>query len=556
MGKKKTKGKIEINYNVKISILGGVGEIGKNMTVVEQASDMIIVDLGRGFIDGDAFGVEGQIPDISYVLKNKDKLKGILITHGHEDHIGAIEYYWDKLNVPIYGTPLTCGIIKNKLARRGLKAKLVEINECEIYDIGSFKVEFIKVTHSIGGSCSINIKTKQGNIFFTGDYKLDNTPVDMKRTNIARIGELAKEGIRVMLGESTNVERVGHSVSEKVVGESLQNVFAKNKDRRIIIATFASSNFRVQQILNVAKENNRKVLLAGTSMKQIVNVAGEVGELIIPKDLLVTDIKGIPDNELVVLATGSQGQELSALSKMSYSAFPGISVGSNDVIILSSSPIPGNEKAIYGLINRLFERGANVIYEESTDLHVSGHAYREEIKTMIALANPEYLIPLHGEYRHLLKHKNMAAEVGINSENIFIPKLGNQFTLSSEGLEYTGQIDVQDVYVDAKGIVEDSNIIQERKYLAAFGCICVVVRVDMKNVYATAEPEIESRGFNLTKKIRETIVDVIYAALDSLRNNEKKVTHDLVVLEIKKKIKRKIYRGTQLPVLIPIVIEE
>ena len=266
MGKKKTKGKIEINYNVKISILGGVGEIGKNMTVVEQASDMIIVDLGRGFIDGDAFGVEGQIPDISYVLKNKDKLKGIVITHGHEDHIGAIEYYWDKLNVPIYGTPLTCGIIKNKLARRGLKAKLVEINECEIYDIGSFKVEFIKVTHSIGGSCSINIKTKQGNIFFTGDYKLDNTPVDMKRTNIARIGELAKEGIRVMLGESTNVERVGHSVSEKVVGESLQNVFAKNKDRRIIIATFASSNFRVQQILNVAKENNRKVLLAGTSM--------------------------------------------------------------------------------------------------------------------------------------------------------------------------------------------------------------------------------------------------------------------------------------------------
>ena len=531
MSKKKSKGRIEINYNVKISILGGVGEIGKNMTVVEQASDMLVVDLGRGFIDGDAFGVEGQIPDISYVLKNKDKLKGIVITHGHEDHIGAIEYYWDQLNVPIYGTLLTCGIIKNKLARRGLKAKLVEINECEIYDIGSFKVEFIKVTHSIGGSCSINIKTKQGNVFFTGDYKLDNTPVDMKRTNIARIGELAKEGIRIMLGESTNVERMGHSISEKVVGESLQNVFSKNKDKRIIIATFASSNFRVQQILNVAKENKRKVLLAGTSMKQIVNVAGEVGELIIPKDLLVTDIKGIPDNELVVL-------------------------GSNDVIILSSSPIPGNEKAIYGLINRLFERGANVIYEESTDLHVSGHAYREEIKTMIALANPEYLIPLHGEYRHLLKHKNMAAEVGINLENIFIPKLGNQFTLSSEGLEYTGQIDINDVYVDAKGIVEDSNIIQERKYLAAFGCICIVVKIDMRNVYATSEPEIESRGFNLTKKIRETIVDAVYNSLDSLRNNNKKVTHELVVLEIKKKIKRKIYRGTQLPVLIPLVIEE
>ena len=251
MSKKKSKGRIEINYNVKISILGGVGEIGKNMTVVEQASDMLVVDLGRGFIDGDAFGVEGQIPDISYVLKNKDKLKGIVITHGHEDHIGAIEYYWDQLNVPIYGTLLTCGIIKNKLARRGLKAKLVEINECEIYDIGSFKVEFIKVTHSIGGSCSINIKTKQGNVFFTGDYKLDNTPVDMKRTNIARIGELAKEGIRIMLGESTNVERMGHSISEKVVGESLQNVFSKNKDKRKKITYESHTRVFIKEIANL-----------------------------------------------------------------------------------------------------------------------------------------------------------------------------------------------------------------------------------------------------------------------------------------------------------------
>ena len=556
MKKNKSSNKSHNHGEVRVSILGGVGEIGKNLTVVEQNNEIILVDLGRGFLDNDAYGVEGQIPDITYIRENIKKVKGIILTHGHEDHIGGIEYYLKELKVPIYGTPLTTGLVEMKLTRRGVKGELINVVEGEKINIGSFEVEFIKVTHSIGGACAINIKTNQGNIFFTGDYKLDNTPIDGKRTNMARIASLAQEGINLMLGESTNVERFGYSVSEKVVGESLKNVFANNKNKRIIIATFASSNYRIQQILNVAQENKRKVFLAGTSMKKIAEIAGKVGELLIPKDILVTNIKGIPEEKLVVLATGSQGQELSALSKMSHSAFPDIAVGGNDVIVLSSSPIPGNEKAVYGLINRLFELGANVIYEESTDLHVSGHAYREEIKSMISLVNPQFLIPIHGEYRHLLKHRNLAVEVGVNPDHIKIPQLGDQFVLNNNSLKLRNKLEIKDVYVDAKGIVKNSDIVEERKFLAAFGFITVLIRMNVENLELTAEPFVFSKGFDLTDNLKDIIINTVAKAIDNLKNSNEKINSSKIVAEVKKYLKRKIYKGTQLPVLIPIVIED
>lgn len=550
------KNNLNNKSEVKISILGGVGEIGKNLTAVEQNNEIIIIDLGRGFLDNDAYGVEGQIPDITYLKENVKKIKGILLTHGHEDHIGGIEFYIKQLNVPIYGTPLTCGLVEMKLAKRGIKAKLFNVQEGQTINVGSFLIEFIKVTHSIGGACSINIKTNQGNVFFTGDYKLDNTPIDGKRTNLARIASLAEEGIKLMLGESTNVERTGYSVSEKIVGESLKSVFANNKTKRIIIATFASSNYRIQQILNVAQENDRKVFLAGTSMKNTVEIASKVGELLIPKNILVNNIKGISDEKIVVLATGSQGQEFSALSKMSHSAFPGIAVGGNDVILLSSSPIPGNEKAVYGLINRLFELGANVVYEESTDLHVSGHAYREEIKSMIALANPEFLIPIHGEYRHLLKHKNLAIEVGVNPINIKIPKLGDQFVLRNKSLKLQNKLEIKDVYVDGKGIVDNPEIVEERKFLAAFGFITVLIRMNVEKLEVTAEPFVFSKGFNLTDSLRDTIINIVYDAIDFLSSKNEKIDARKIVSEIKKRLKKKIYKGSQLPVLIPLIIED
>lgn len=407
---------------VKVTFLGGVGEIGKNMTAIECGDDMIIVDMGASFPDEDSPGIDAIIPDITYVKENMHRLRGIVLTHGHEDHIGAIPYYAEDLKkTPIYGTSLTLGLLKRKLEKSGKSANLNTVSAGDTITLGCFKVEFIKVCHSMAGACALSITSPVGTVFVTGDFKMDPTPIDNKKTDVGRIAEIGAKGVLLMLGESTNVERKGSSTSERVVGQTLERIFADNPNKRIVIACFASSNYRVQQVLNLANKYRRKVVLAGRSMKGIVDVASACGELKVPKGVIVDSVGKLLPSETVVLATGSQGEPLSALKKLSKGEFNKINLGTDDLVVLSSSPIPGNEKAVYDVINDLFRKGANVIYDSMNDIHVSGHAYEDELKLMLTLVQPQFFMPVHGEYRHQFKHAEIAKSLGVLSKTSSLP---------------------------------------------------------------------------------------------------------------------------------------
>lgn len=543
-----------MSKSVKVIFLGGVGEIGKNMTALEFGDDIIIVDCGVEFPREDSPGIDAIIPDITYIRENRHKLRGILLTHGHEDHIGAIPYYADELDVPIYGTALTLGLLERKLAERNARCKLVRVNEGDTVNLGAFSVEFIKVAHSMAGACALSVTTPLGVIFVTGDFKIDNTPIDGKKTDLQRIAEIGAKGVMLMLGESTNVERKGSSTSEMVVGQGLESIFVSNADKRLVIACFASSNYRVQQILWLAEKYGRKVVLAGRSMKGIVEVASRVGELHIPKGVIVDGIGKLPPEKIVVISTGTQGEPASALNKMSRGDFGKVSIGSDDVVVLSSTPIPGNEKSIYEVINNLFRKGANVVYEAMNEVHVSGHAYEEELKIMLSLVRPKFFIPVHGEYRHQFKHAEIARSLGVREENIVIPSIGEVYGVNRNSLKQHSNVPAGNVYVDGV-VLEDGNaVVSDRRSLAEYGMLLVLASVDTERGVIAGDCEVIARGFNLTDDIENEIRSVVRDTVNGADFDEESLNE--LTRTVKKAVRKLFYRDRQFPVIIPIIVQD
>ena len=474
---KEVKGK----GKVKITFLGGVGEIGKNMTAFETDNEMIVVDAGMTFPGEELPGVDAVVPDISYLIANKKKLKAIILTHGHEDHIGALPFVLSDLNVPIYGTRLTLALVENKLREYPkIKAKMVTVKPKNVLRLGDFTIEFIKVSHSIAGSLALCIGTPTGNIIHTGDFKIDFQPIDGEMTDLIRFGELGKHGVSLLMCESTNVCRKGYSMSESNVGKELENIIKAHPDNRLIVATFASNVHRLQQIMNLAEKYKRKIAFTGRSMVNVSEVALKIGELFFDRNNII-DIDKIDkyaDSELLILTTGSQGEPMSALTRMAAGEFNKVQIGENDCIIISASPIPGNEKSVYSVINHLFKKGADVIYDELADVHASGHACQEEIKTIHALTKPKFFMPIHGEYRHLKQHKELAMSMGMNARDIILPDLGMQVELTQNYIKQLGFTKAGIRLVDGIGVGDlESSVLRERKQLSEDGFAIAVINV-------------------------------------------------------------------------------
>ena len=495
---------------IKVMALGGLNEIGKNMTVIEYKDEIIVIDAGMSFPDDEMLGVDVVIPDISYLIKNKDKIKGIFITHGHEDHIGALPYILKKINIPIYGAKLSIGLIQVKLKEHKINnAKLNVVSPRDIIKLSHMEVEFIKNNHSIPDACSIAVHTDQGIIYHTGDFKIDLTPIDGEVMDIHRICELSKKGVLLLLAESTNAEQPGSTMSEKTVGAGLDDLFRKASNSRIIVATFASNIHRLQQIINTAEKFNRKVAVSGRSMVNVVAVATELGYLNIPDNMLIdlNDISKYEDNEVVLITTGSQGEPMSALARMASAEHKKVEIKRGDLIIISAHPIPGNEKLISKVINSLFEKGAEVVYDES-DIHVSGHAKQEELKLMHRLVRPKFFMPAHGEYRMLKIHAELAEELGMPSQNIFVNKTGDVLEIDRNSAKVTGTIPTGNVLVDGLGVGDVGNIVlRDRKHLSEDGLMIVVVTISKEDGRVLAGPDIISRGFVYVRESEELMDD-------------------------------------------------
>ena len=538
---------------LKVIFLGGVGEIGKNMTVLEYEDEMIILDCGQAFGYDEIYGIDAVVPDISYVQQNMKKLKGIFLTHGHEDHIGALRYYSEIFKkVPVYGTALTLGLVDRHLRENKTTMNLKTVNEGQTVKCGCFTVEFIKVAHSMAGSCALAIHTPVGVVFDTGDFKFDSTAVDGKNTDLQRIARVGSEKVLLMLGESTNVERKGHSQSEKVVMEGLESIFREYMYRRIIITTFASSNYRIQEILNIARKYNRKVLLAGKSMKGIVDVSQSVGELDIPKGIIVNKIDNLKPNQVVIIATGSQGEDMSALYKMSKDSSNVLSVSGKDVVVFSSSPIPGNEQSIFDVVNDLYRMGCDVIYDSLNDVHVSGHAYEEELKEMLSLVKPKYFMPIHGEYRHQARHAALAQSQGIKSKNIAVPNIGEIWSVSENFMHLYGTCKAGKVYIDEDIIQDGEKIVEERKKLAKDGMVMILASIDVKRCVVDGYPEIIAKGFPMDEYLEVKICEKVAETIATQRSCE-----DLneVGYQVKRAVSKMLMRNNSFPIVLPIFIE-
>ncbi|HEX3026976.1 MAG TPA: ribonuclease J [Clostridia bacterium] len=496
---------------VHIISLGGLNEIGKNLTAYECQDDILIVDCGLAFPDDEMLGIDLVIPDITWLEKNRDRVRDIVLTHGHEDHIGALPYVLKSLNVPLYGSKLTLGLVEGKLKEHGLsgKVKLNVVQPGDKVKFGCMSVEFINVNHSIAGSFSLAITTPAGLFVHTGDFKIDCTPIHGEMIDLARFGELGNQGVLALLMDSTNAERPGYTMSEKTVGESFDNLFKKAEGKRIIIATFASNVHRVQQIVNAAQKYGRKVAISGRSMVNVCSVATELGYLNIPEGMAVEidAINRYPQDKLVIITTGSQGEPMSALYRMAYSDHRNVEVGPNDFIIISASPIPGNEKTVSKVINELLKLGADVIYESLAEVHVSGHACQEELKTIMGLTKPKYFIPVHGEYKHLKKNAGLAKSMGIPPQNILISDIGKVIEIDSQNIKITGSVPAGKVLVDGLGVGDVGSIVlRDRKHLAQDGLIVVVATIDGSNASLVAGPDIVSRGFVYVRE-SETLMD-------------------------------------------------
>ena len=494
-------------------MLGGLNEIGKNMAVFEYGNDMIIVDCGLAFPDDDMLGIDLVIPDFSYVEKNADKVRGVFLTHGHEDHIGGIPYLLRYLNPPIYGTRLTLGIIEKKLAEHQLPEKpmLNCVEAGETVSAGAFSVEFIHVNHSIADACALAIRTPIGTVLHTGDFKLDVSPIGGEMMDLTRLGEIGREGVLLMMCESTNAERPGYTPSEKKVGRSLEDIFTRNESKRIVIATFSSNVHRVQQIIDTAARHGRKVAVTGRRMLNIVGAAVELGYMNVPSGVLIdiNEIKRYKPEELTLITTGSQGEPMSALYRMAFSDHSQVTLGRNDVVVLSSSAIPGNEKLVGRIINELSKNGISVLNDSSLEVHVSGHACQEELKLMQALLKPKYFMPVHGEYRHLAANRELALDMGIEDRNIFISDIGKVLEIDEKGARFAGLVPSGKVLVDGYGVGDVGNIVlRDRRHLAQDGLIVIVASVDFDSRLLLAEPDVVSRGFVYVREAEELMDDI------------------------------------------------
>ncbi len=549
---------------LRIIPLGGLGEVGKNITVIEYENDMIAIDCGIGFPDDDMPGIDLVIPDFSYLEANREKLRGVVLTHGHEDHIGAVPYLLRTLNPPIYGTPLTLGIIRNKLQEHILPHKpiLKEVNAGSRVRLGAFEVEFIHVNHSIADACALAIRTPLGTLVHSGDFKLDPSPIDGEMMDIVRLGEIGREGVLMLMCESTNAERPGHTPSEKKVGASLEYIFSTHPKKRIIIATFSSNVHRVQQIIDTAVRHKRKVAITGRSMLNIVSAATDLGYMKVPAGVLVdlNEIKRFKPGELTIITTGSQGEPMSALSRMAFSDHAQVSLDCNDLVVLSASAIPGNEKLVGRVINELSKNQVEVLHDAVMDVHVSGHACQEEIKLMQALIKPKYYMPVHGESRHLSANRELARFMGMKEKNIFISEIGKVLEIDEHGARFLGTVTAGNVLVDGYGIGDVGNIVlRDRKHLAQDGLIVVVATVDTDHKCLLSGPDIVSRGFvyvreaeELMEEARQVAEDAVMAVLSSRGPVDR--------MQLKKRIKddmtKFLYAKTKRrPMILPVVMD-
>lgn len=546
---------------IKVMALGGLNEIGKNMTVIEYKDEIIVIDAGMSFPDDEMLGVDVVIPDISYLIKNKDKIKGIFITHGHEDHIGALPYILKKINVPIYGAKLSIGLIQVKLKEHKINnVKLNVISPRDIIKLSHMEVEFIKNNHSIPDACSIAVHTDQGIIYHTGDFKIDLTPIDGEVMDIHRICELSKKGVLLLLADSTNAEQPGSTMSEKTVGAGLDDLFRKASNSRIIVATFASNIHRLQQIINTSEKFNRKVAVSGRSMVNVVAVATELGYLNIPENMLIdlNDISKYEDNEVVLITTGSQGEPMSALARMASAEHKKVEIKRGDLVIISAHPIPGNEKLISKVINSLFEKGAEVVYDES-DIHVSGHAKQEELKLIHRLVRPKFFMPAHGEYRMLKIHAELAEELGMPSQNIFVNKTGDVLELDRNSAKVTGTIPTGNVLVDGLGVGDVGNIVlRDRKHLSEDGLMIVVVTISKEDGRVLAGPDIISRGFVYVRESEDLMDGAKNVIKNVLQDCEDRNIKEWAYLKnnIKENLKEYLYQKTKRnPMILPIIME-
>lgn len=547
---------------IKIIPLGGLNEIGKNITAIEYKEDIVVIDCGLSFPDEDMFGIDVVIPDISYLLKNKEKIRGIFLTHGHEDHIGALPYILKQLNVPVYGTMLTLGIVETKLKEHGLLSttELIRVKPRDIIKLNSVSVEFIKTNHSIADSVAIAIHTPLGVILHTGDFKIDYTPIDGELMDFGRFAELGKKGVLLLLADSTNVERPGYTMSERTVGDSFNRIFAK-ADGRIIVATFASNVHRIQQIIEAAEQYGRKVAISGRSMENIVQVALELGYLECNQDTLVTidQINKYNNNQVVLITTGSQGEPMSALARMAASEHRKINIVEGDTVILSASPIPGNEKFVSRVVNQLFKKGANVVYKSLEQIHVSGHACQEELKLMHTLVRPKFFMPVHGEYRHLKQHAELACQMGLPENNFYIGENGDVIEVTRNYIKKTGSVTAGQVFVDGLGVGDVGHIVlRDRKHLSQDGILTVVVTIQKETGKVVSGPDIISRGFVYVRESEGLMDEAREIVRNVLKDCEEKGITDWSTLKsgMRDNLKDFLYEKTKRkPMILPIIME-
>ena len=548
---------------IRVTFLGGLNEIGKNMTVFECEGDMIILDCGMAFPDGDMLGVDMVIPDYTFIEQNRDKIRGVIITHGHEDHIGGIPYLLSKVNVPIYGTPLTIGLIENKLREHSLSApaELIKKNAGDHVKLGCFDVELIHVNHSIPDSVGVAIHSPAGTIVHTGDFKIDYTPMAGGMIDLSRFAQLGDQGVLALMADSTNASRAGYTPTEQKVADSFDSLFAKARRNRIIIATFASNISRIQQILNCAQKYGRKVAFSGRSMINYMNVARELGYVKVPDNLIIDidQLKEYPPEKVVLATTGSQGEPMSALSRMAYSDHRKVEVGAGDFIIISANPIPGNERTVGNVVDELLKRGCEVVYESMYEVHVSGHACQEELKLIHSLVKPKYFIPVHGEQKHLRKHVELAMSVGMSRKDIYVGDIGKMVELSENGMKEVDTVTAGKVFVDGLGVGDVGSIVlRDRKHLGQDGLIIIVASLDVYDGHVISGPDIVSRGFVYVRESGDLMDDIKDLALEILEDCSHRNIHEWGVIKnrVKDDVAKLIVKQTgRSPMILPILME-
>ncbi len=548
---------------IKVSFLGGLNEVGKNMTLFEYGEDMFLVDCGLAFPDQDMLGVDLVLPDFTYVERNADRIRGIVITHGHEDHIGGLPYLLKVLNVPVYGTKLTIGLIQGKLREHGLlnSASLNVINPGDVITLGGFTVEAIHVNHSIPDALGLAIRCEGGTIVHTGDFKIDTTPIDGGMMALGRLAEIGQEGVLCLMSDSTNAERPGFTESERKVGESFETLFRKAGNNRIIVATFSSNIHRVQQIMNVAASLGRKVALVGRSLENVVSISAELGYLNVPEGIVI-DINMInryPADKLVIITTGSQGEPMSALTRMAFSDHRKVEIHPNDYVIISATPIPGNEKTVSRVVNELMKLGADVVYEKMYEVHVSGHACQEELKMIMGIVKPKYFIPVHGELKHLRKHAGLALSMGIPKENILIADNGRVAEISKKALKCTSTVPAGRVFVDGYGVGDvGSVVLRDRKHLAQDGLVIVAVCIDRESGMIVSGPDVVTRGFVYVKESEELINAAREVAVSAIEAQTDGGYFDWnsIKASLRDEISHLMYERTKRsPMILPVIME-